>query len=435
MVPRRKKSSPPFHPDPHPPAPVPTAASTTLVLDNGGGTIKAGLVSSASPAPSPRIFPNALARPGPNAALPPTGPSKRPYGLLAAGEITSAPDFSAMSFRRPHDRGFIARWDAQRDVWAAVFAAEGGLGVNVCDTRLLLTEPLAAPEALRIATDELVFETFGFREYGAVEAARLVAEEAVGGAGRTCLVVDSGFSFTHAVPVVAGRVARGCAKRLNVGGKALTNHLKEMVSFRSWNMMEETAVVNAVKERMCFVSPDFLADLRQSKRGKGVVAEYVLPDLSRGGVDPLGHVRVEADEVDGTEQIMSMDNERYSVPEVIFCPGNIGLRQAGIAALVVQAVEAAPEGGRADLYGNIVLVGGNCGMPGFRDRFYSEVRPLVPDIYEVRVVEEIEPLVAAFFGGVKAAAREVAPFPTMTKNEYEEHGSNLSLKRFGWVEG
>jgi actin-related protein len=46
------------------------------------------------------------------------------------------------------------------------------------------------------------------------------------------LVVDSGYSFTHIVPTVMGRPVLTAIRRVNIGGKLLTNHLKEIVSFR-----------------------------------------------------------------------------------------------------------------------------------------------------------------------------------------------------------
>jgi Actin len=49
--------------------------------------------------------------------------------------------------------------------------------------------------------------------------------------------------------------------RLDIGGKLLTNQLKELVSFRQWNMMDETYIVNQVKESSCYVSTDFGNDL------------------------------------------------------------------------------------------------------------------------------------------------------------------------------
>jgi hypothetical protein len=35
-------------------------------------------------------------------------------------------------------------------------------------------------------------------------------------------------------------------RRLNIGGKLLTNYLKELVSYRQWNMMDEYILMNQV---------------------------------------------------------------------------------------------------------------------------------------------------------------------------------------------
>jgi hypothetical protein len=55
------------------------------------------------------------------------------------------------------------------------------------------------------------------------------------------------------------------AFRLDVGGKLLTNQLKELVSFRQWNMMDETYIMNHVKESCCFISTDFKKDLEMCR--------------------------------------------------------------------------------------------------------------------------------------------------------------------------
>jgi hypothetical protein len=46
----------------------------------------------------------------------------------------------------------------------------------------------------------------------------------------------------------------GGAQRLNLGGKALTNLLKETVSYRSLNMAEEGYLMETVKDALCWVS-------------------------------------------------------------------------------------------------------------------------------------------------------------------------------------
>lgn len=53
--------------------------------------------------------------------------------------------------------------------------------------------------------------------------------------------------------------------RMDVGGKLLTNQLKEVVSYRQWNMMDETYIMNRAKESCCYVSTQFIADLENCR--------------------------------------------------------------------------------------------------------------------------------------------------------------------------
>ena len=53
--------------------------------------------------------------------------------------------------------------------------------------------------------------------------------------------------------------------RIDIGGKMLTNHLKEIVSYRQIHVLDETHVMNAAKEDACFVSLDFEQDMKVTK--------------------------------------------------------------------------------------------------------------------------------------------------------------------------
>ena len=79
------------------------------------------------------------------------------------------------------------------------------------------------------------------------------------------LVVDSGFSFTHIVPVFRGRIISEGVRRIDVGGKLLTNHLKELVSFRQWYMMDQTSVIEHAKEECCYVTEQWNEDWETAK--------------------------------------------------------------------------------------------------------------------------------------------------------------------------
>jgi len=109
--------------------------------------------------------------------------------------------------------------------------------------------------------------------------------------------------------------------RLNIGGKFLTNYLKEVISYRHYNMMEETYLINKVKESCCFMSQDFSADLERIKARKGGEIRYVLPDYSHS---KDGYVLKDGETVGDDQQLLVLGNERFAIPELLFTPSDVG---------------------------------------------------------------------------------------------------------------
>lgn len=165
------------------------------------------------------------------------------------------------------------------------------------------------------------------------------------------LVIDSGFSFTQVAPIVNGKVIWSAVRRysmphltlspqfrmvtderLNIGGKFLTNYLKEVISYRHYNMMEETYLINKVKESCCFISQDFSADLERIKAKKGGEIRYVLPDYSHS---KEGFVLKEGESVvNDDQQVLVLGNERFAIPELLFTPSDIGPALPSFCGLV-----------------------------------------------------------------------------------------------------
>lgn len=63
-----------------------------------------------------------------------------------------------------------------------------------------------------------------------------------------------------------------------------------------------------------------------------------------------------------------MNNERFSAPELLFHPSDIGIQQMGISETIVHSIETVPEDMQPHFYKNIILTGGNCLFPGFVER-------------------------------------------------------------------
>ena len=130
-----------------------------------------------------------------------------------------------------------------------------------------------------------------------------------------------------------------------------------------------------------------------------------------------------------------MEVERFVVPEVLFRPSDIGLRQAGLPEAVVQAVESCDVGLRGPLYANIVLTGGNVLLPGLAARLEAELRSRVPAHYPVRVTAPPDPVDYAWKGGAALVAGPAGGVAGqggvfVTKQLYEEYGAEACEERF-----
>jgi actin-related protein 6 len=396
--------------------------------------------------------------------------------FFVADGLDTAVDLGALFLRRPHERGYVTDWGAELDVWQRMCHADV-LGVRPAETSLVVTEPLFSCNELKDSLAEFVFEEMGFAELVAPPAPLLAYQdlrawdpESVMARTGCGVVVDSGFSFTHIVPLYEGKIVYKACKRIDVGGKVLTNLLKETLSTRQWNVMEETVLVNAIKERAAFISQDLREDLlacRRRGRLNPIRRRYALPTglpgedrlgtliedpgagAAAGGVGatPAAHppdeagaaaagagspqkkARVEvpvspAKARHEDEAILVLNNERFTVPEALFAPALLGLDQAGVPDAIAAALGQLDPALHPLLYATVLPVGGNAQLPGFRERLARDLRSLAPADFEVSVPAAPQPSADAVWrGGVRAAAAGAFDHAWVSKAEYEEKGA------------
>lgn len=367
------------------------------------------------------------------------------------------PDWSRVYVRRPLDRGYVINWNLQAKIWWA-FLRDGK--IRPAEHTLLALGPMFTPESQMSDCYEVVFEEMAFQgacfSTSAAMAARRHCAEA---ASSTCLVVDTGFSFSHACPFVLGLPLNHAVRRLDVGGKALSNLVRQQVSLRTLNILDEPLLANHIKETCCFVSADFEADLsRAGSLARGarspLACEYVLPDYR---TTQLGRLQSEAERelacapgapavgdasalgggASGVElQTVTLNLERFSVPEVLFRPQDIGIAQAGLHELAAQALAACPALVRPDLLANVRLIGGNARMPGLIDRFTAELRAETPSDYDLRVFcsqnagDADDPILYAWRAASWFASSDSFPRFVVSKAMYDEHGAAVCKGMF-----
>ncbi|KAI4154155.1 MAG: hypothetical protein LQ340_001845 [Diploschistes diacapsis] len=132
-----------------------------------------------------------------------------------------------------------------------------------------------------------------------------------------------------------------------------------------------------------------------------------------------------------TEAVLALGNERFTPPELLFRPENVGMRQAGVAEMVMQSLVKVPTGLWGIMLGNVWVVGGNAKLPGFEERLYNEIRELAPVECTVRVKVAPDPIKATWLGGARLASNPTLLKETMvTKQEYQEYGGSWLLRKF-----
>lgn len=233
----------------------------------------------------------------------------------------------------------------------------------------------------------------------------------------------------------------------------MTNHLTRLLSLRQYDMRNDTYLVNEVKEACSYVTKDFKSDMEKTWKGPkgdrrpgfatsaGIAKDYVLPDYhnrSKGHIrdhDPTDAGKLRklqtGKPVEAAEDILTLRNERFTVPELLFSPTDIGMRQSGIAQLVMDSLSSLPFGLWPGFLANIIVVGGNANLEGFIWRLQVEIRALAPAECYVRCARPADPIVSTWNGGA-ALAKDVDLLSKMsiTKQEYEEHGSAYTLRKF-----
>ncbi|XP_020909427.1 actin-related protein 6 isoform X2 [Exaiptasia diaphana] len=399
------------------------AATNILVVDNGAYTAKV----SQSNAEQTRTIPNSIFK----------AKSERRRAFIG-DQLEECKDYSGLFYVLPFSKGYLVNWDVEKQIWDHLFGKEG-LQLNFKETTLLITEPQFNLPSIKEAMDEILFEEYNFyalsRSTGPQLSSYKCHQEETE-KHLVCLIIDAGYSFTHIVPVFNGKIIKKAVRRINVGGKLLTNHLKEIISYRQLHVLDETHVINQLKEDTCFISNQFYKDMeicRLKGAGNTIVRDYVLPDYShikRGYVKPVSEMWDSSSKKEN-EQILRMNIERFSVPEVLFHPSDIGIQEMGIAEAVINSVEAIPKEMQPHFYSNILLTGGCTLFPGFKERMFNDVRSLAPVDYDVAVYQPTNPVTYAMEGGIMLSKTDTfTKKMCVTKADYEEHGKHLCRERF-----
>ncbi|ODQ78638.1 hypothetical protein BABINDRAFT_162346 [Babjeviella inositovora NRRL Y-12698] len=417
----------------------------TIIIDNGSYEIKIGhALTGKKGTSSPRKILNCVAK-------------SKSGEYLIDGQILSHSEAN-LFVKRPFEQGQLTSWELERSIWDyALGEVCGEVEASECD--LVLSETAYTLPQLSINTDQIVFEEFGFEHYYRAPLASYIPwnqsmnQKIFGNQQSTPdedshtldvapydnfqLVVDSGFNCTWIVPVLYGVTYWPGVKKFAIGGRLLNGYLRELISYRHYNLMEETLLVNHIKEETCFVASNFPKMVQQyHDRGRKnrEVVQYALPDFKTSN---RGYVVTDNTQTEDERQILTLRDERIAVPEVLFHPelANI-LNKPGIIKHILDAIHLCPPLLQPLLAANIILIGGNVKMDGLRSRLESELKKELPQEWSVRVAvgktKGVDTDTYGWWSMNEFVSQDGFEQVKVSKKEYFEHGSNWCQQRFGF---
>uniref|UniRef100_A0A7E4ZXF7 Actin-related protein 6 n=2 Tax=Panagrellus redivivus TaxID=6233 RepID=A0A7E4ZXF7_PANRE len=327
--------------------------STTFILDNGSYLIKAGRLTDEKP----KLIPNFVFKTGSDSYV--------------GNEIDDCLDPGGIYLNSPFDRGYLVHLDIENEIWQHTFLRE--FGVDLSDTKLVLTDSNLAVPTIDIGVREVLFETYGLNSLLMTSAPSIIGRKQFVETGRPHgLVVDAGHAFTHIVPFLLGLPCLEQTMRIDVGGKYMTNMLRDKISYSQVDVKSEFRIVSEIKEDVCSFATDIRATLNKLRETKDVV-KYYLPDFNlirRGRFKTAGEPAEYADLT-----AITLGPERYVVPEILFHPDLINIDQVGLKEGIVKVCNGTFD---YDLFGkymleNVYVVGGSAALPGLKDRLIHDL--------------------------------------------------------------
>lgn len=363
-----------------------------LVFDIGTQFMKVGFAGDDAPKD---VFPTCVGYPLHGGRMEGFSNDKKVW----VGKETVGPIRGVLDLHYPVEHGIITNFEEMTLILKYAF---NELRVESDEQAIILTEAPGAPLENREKLAEILFEEF---DVPALYFERQAVLSLYASGRTTGVVLDIGGGVSHAIPVYEGFVLKNAIQRLDLAGRDLDKQMSNILTERGYSLdtPAEMEHVRKIKETLCFAADDFDTELASAAESSEIEKTYELPDGS----------------------LVTIGNERFRVPEVLFQPSLIGNHASGVHEMLFASIMLADLDLRAELYSNIILSGGSTTFPNLEKRMAKELTALVPATMTVNVVAPAERKYSVWIGASILANLNNFGDRCISRDEYDQEGPSI----------
>ena len=214
-------------------------------------------------------------------------------------------------------------------------------------------------------------------------------------------MLESGDGVTQSCIIYEGYSIPGSNKRINLGGRDVTEHLQLLLNRKGYELKNSDGyhITKKIKEEIGEVSingPNF-------ENNSDINKKYILPDDS---------------EID-------VGKERFLAPEILFNPLLKELEYPGMPEILAESINKTNVDLKKQLYNSILLSGGNMKMKGMKERIHKELKKLAPKNIKVRLHIPSNPENCAWIGANIISSMEISKDMWISQREWFETDASV----------
>jgi centractin len=361
-----------------------------IIIDIGTSTIKAGFGGQEKPS---LIFPNIF------------GEMKYPKagGLIKKDEKREIIGKECLKYmgviniKYPLEHGIFKEAE---DIEVLLDYIYTNLDINMAEIKehpVLIAEPLLSPKENRQNIAKFLFDThkIEYLFFASQPVLSLYSTSSASGA-----VLESGDGVTQSCIIYDGYLIPGSNKRINLGGKDVTEYLQFLLNKKGYGLNNSDGfhITKKIKEEIGEVSVD-----KNISNNKDINKKYMLPD----------------------DNEIDVGEERFLAPEILFNPMLKEYEYPGLPEILSESINKVNVDLKKQLYNSILLCGGNMKMKGMKERIHKELKKNAPKNIKVRLHTPSTPENSAWIGANIISSLDISKDMWISRKEWFETDASI----------